>query len=113
MFQLQHRDGETSKGSSFPDYLTKHHGGKNSLEVGQVMVAELRYDAGVQQHELQRASIGSDTDHHRVPQVCEGGFTTGPLRDASTDSGPGTLDQNVPGMEIPMDKVILKNLQHR
>lgn len=98
-------------------YLTQHHSCKDSLEVCEVMVAELGYDAGVQQHQLERTRVWSDTDHHSVPQVSEGRFTLGLPCGTSTVTGtskrPSTLDQDVPGMEVPMNKVIHKYLKHR
>lgn len=107
---------ETFRMNPFPRYLMQHHGCENSLQVGQIVVAELSYDAGVQQYQLERTRVWPDADHHCVPQVSEGGLTMDLPWDTSTVTGtrerPPTLDQNVPGMEIPVDKVVHKHLEH-
>lgn len=95
----------------------QNHSCENSLEVGQIVVAELGHDSGVQQHQLDRTRVGSDTDHNCVPQVGKGGlpvvvhWDTGRIR--GTSESLLTLNQNVARMKIPMDKVIHKNLQHK
>lgn len=80
------------------------------------MVTELGYDAGIQQHQLERTRVWPDADHYGVPQVSEGGLTLGLPWDTSTVSGtvgrPPTVDQNIPGMEITVDKVVHKNLKY-
>jgi len=100
----------------FPSYLPQHHSCEDGLEVGEVVVAELGYNPGVQQHQLDRTWVWSDTDHHSVPQVSEGSLPPVLIQGTSTFSGTTkrlpTLDKNVARMEITVDKVIYKNLQY-
>lgn len=91
-------------------YLSQHHRCEHGLQVGEVVLAQLGHDAGVQQHQLQRTRLRPDADHHCVPQVGERGLTR---VSAGTRRRPGELDQNVPRMEIPVDKVIHKNLEEK
>lgn len=97
-----------------PQYLTQHHSCEDSLEVGKVVVAEVGYNASVQQHQLERTRLWSDTDHHGVPQVSEGCLPLVLRCDSSSFTGtsdwPPTLDENVARVEIPVDEVIYKHL---
>lgn len=95
----------------------QHHSCENSLEVSQIVVAELGHNAGVQQHQLDRTRVGPDTDHDRVPQVGQGGlplmvhWNTGGVRETSERLL--TLNQNIARMKIPVNKVIHKNLPNK
>ncbi|KAG7230934.1 hypothetical protein INR49_024962 [Caranx melampygus] len=94
-----------------------HHCCEDSLEVGKVVVTEMCHDAGIQQHQLERTRVRPDTDNHRIPQVSEGGLTLGlPCYTGTvlgTSKGPLTLDQNVARMEVPVDKIVHKDLEDR
>jgi len=98
-------------------HLMQHHSREHGPEVGEIVVAELGHDAGVQQHQLERTPVRPEADHHRVPQVGEGGLTGGLPRCTGTVGGAGkrspTVDQNVPGVEISVDKVVHKHLECR
>lgn len=107
---------ETSCMVAFLHYLSQHHSCEDSLQVCKIMVTKLGHDASIQQHQLERIWVRPDADHYCVPQVSEGGLTMGLPRDTSAVTGtrkrPQALDQNVPWMEIRMDKVVHKNLEY-
>lgn len=87
-------------------HLPHRHGHENGPEVAQVGGPQLGHDAGIQQHQAQRAAGGRRGPHQRVM-----GLHPRRLRLWTPGKTVGTLHQDVPGVEVRMDEVVHEYLE--
>lgn len=87
-------------------YLALDHSCENRSEVLQVSALQLRHDPRIQQHQAEPPEGWLHFHHKRVTQVHDGCL----LPAAGADVG-CALDQDVPRVQVSMDKVVNKDLE--